>query len=239
MTLIQGRSGRVYDSVTGQRVNHPVQHVEDRTPDEVRKAQMNRYHREQPSGKVDPDFNPIRAQIAEHVKHKGPVWADDQDGRDWIVKQTALADEWDAKRAAQREREQFQASIKDLTEFAQRDYESVMNDPHATVADTEAAAERLAIAQQGNRETYKQLHAVYRDRVLQRVAERAAAVESERTALAQKRDAILAEQLDAPPVEVPQVRKAEPFQASPPISTTHVSVTDEYGRSKIVRRDEI
>ena len=73
----------------------------------------------------------------------------------------------------------------------------------------------------GDRESFKTLHAAWRERVLQRVAERAAVVESERQTLAQTRDAILAEQFDAPPIEVPEIRTPEP---APILDTTKVAV---------------
>jgi len=224
MTLIQGRNGRVYDSATKQRVLTPVAHTEDRSPEEIRQSQMKRFHRDPPAA-PDPTINPIRRTIQEHVRHKGAVWAKSVAGREWLTEMESRADEWDQQLAAKQSAAEFQSSIRDLTDFAQRDYEAVMNDPLATVADTENAAARLEIAKQGDRETYKQLHGEYRDKVLQRIAERAATVESERQTLAHQRDAILAEHLDAPSEDVPEVLEVKKPEPSPTIDRSVVALT--------------
>jgi hypothetical protein len=209
MTLIQGTRGRVYDSVTKQRVTYPVPHTEDRQPEEIRRKRIAEQSPAPPAGIPTPGAPFAEQRIQALINRHGRYWVEKTDEGKRAVHEILAQDaERKAKADADKSAADFQTSIKDLTDFAQRDYESVMNDPHATVADTEAAAERLTIAQQGDRETYKQLHGQYRDKVLQRVAERAAAVESERTTLAQKRDAILAEQLD--PVDVPEVKPWSP-----------------------------
>jgi hypothetical protein len=211
MPLIQGMNGRVYDSVTRQRVLYPVSHVEDRSPEEIRAKRIAEQSRPQPSGVPEPGTPFAEQRIAALIDRHGRYWVEKTDEGKRAVHQILTQDaERKAKADADKAQADFQASIKELTDFAQRDYESVMNDETATVADTEDAAARLAVAKQGDREHYKQLHAQYRDRVLQRVAERAAAVEGERATLAQKRDSILAEQLDAPPANVPEVKIPEP-----------------------------
>lgn len=232
MTLIQGRNGRTYDTATKQRVLTPVAHTEDRSREEIRRAEMKRYHRDPPAA-PDPTINPIRRTIQEHAKLKGAVWAKSQTGREWLTEMEARADEWDQQLAEKQAASDFRDSIRDLTEFAQRDYESVLNDPHATVADTEDAAARLEIAKQGDRDTYKQLHGQYRDKVLQRIAERAATVENERSRLADTRDAILAESLEAPSMEVPQISEPQPA-----IDRSHVALTRQVRVGNSVR-DEI
>jgi hypothetical protein len=231
MTLIQGTNGRVYDSQTKQRVLTPVQHVEDRTPEEIRAKRIAEESPPAPFGIPEPGAPFAEQRIAALIKRHGRYWVEKTDeGKRSVHEILAQDAERKAKADAEKAQVDFAASIKELTDFAQHDYESVLNDPHATVADTEAVAERLAIARQGDRETYKQLHAEYREKVLQRVAERAAAVEAERQTLAQKRDAILAEQLD--PVEVPEVKKPEPTN---PVSTTHVAITRQIRKGNSVR----
>src|SRR5690606_38658407 len=119
MTLIQGRNGRTYDSVTKQRVLTPVAHVEDRSREESRRSQMKRYHRDPPAA-PDPTINPIRRAMQEHSKLKGAVWAKSQTGREWIAEMEARADEWDQQLAAKQAAAEFTESIRDLTDFAQR-----------------------------------------------------------------------------------------------------------------------
>jgi hypothetical protein len=217
----QGRNGRVYKD--GKRVD-TVHHEETRTKEEIRLARAaNQPH--QSSGIPDSPVNPFAGAFARKVARLGHNWEQSPAGREERAKLKKLSKEWEANQQAVKDRADFNASIADLVSFGERDYQSVLADPQNTVEDTEDAAARLAAAKRGDRETFKTMHAEWREKVLQRVAERAAAVESDRQTLAQTRDAILAEQLDAPPAEVPQVAQvATPLDPAPIIDRSRVAI---------------
>jgi hypothetical protein len=207
MGTIVGHNGRVYKD--GKRVEQLVPHEETRSRDQLIAARAANQPK-QPTGIPDSPVNPHEGAFARKVERLGHGWEQSPAGREARTKLKKLSKEWEQQQQAKKDRVAFANSIQDLTAFAERDYQSVMASEEATVLDTENAAARLAAAKRGDRETYKAMHAEWRDIILQRVAERAATVENDRQTLAETRDAILRAQLDAPAAEVPQIRTADP-----------------------------
>jgi hypothetical protein len=216
---ITGLSGRVYKD--GVRLTQVVNHEENRTRDQVIAARAANQPR-QPTGIPVSPVNPFEGAFARKVARLGHNWEQSPAGREARAKLKKSSKDWEQQQQDAKDRAAYQDSIADLTEFAERDYQAVLADPSTTVLDTENAAARLAAAKRGDREEYKSMHSAWRDIVLQRVAERAAVVENDRQTLAQTRDAILAEQLDAPAAEVPKIRTPDP---SPIIDRSRVALT--------------
>jgi hypothetical protein len=197
----------MYDSATGKRVEETVEHPETRSKEEIRQARQANQPR-QPSGRPAEPVNQFERTIEVELARHSHVWATGDEGKRVIGDLRRASKQWQAEQDAKKKHAAFQASIADLVSFAERDYQSVLGNSENTVEECEQAGARLAAAKSGDRETYKHMHAEWRNKVLQRVAERAASVESERQTLATTRDAILAEQLDAPPADVPPVATA-------------------------------
>lgn len=191
--------------VTDIRRLPKVEHVEDRSPDEIRRQRFHDGYQGQPPRSTEP-VNPFEDAFARKVERLGHGWEQSPAGREEHAKLKKRSKEWEAEQQAKADAAAFQSSIVDLVGHAERSLQAVRADASATVADVEAAEKRLQIAKQGNRDEYAVLDRQYRDKVTTRIAERAAAVESQRQSLASERDRILAEALDQPePVPVPQV----------------------------------
>jgi len=194
--------------VTDIRRLPKVEHVEDRSPEDIRRQRIRDNYRPQPTGRGEPVDKFQETIAAEKARH-GAFWDTTDYGKRVIAELERKSIEWQAEQQAAKDKAAFQSSIVDLIGHAERSLQAVSADKDATVADCEAAEQRLQLAKQGERDQYAALDKQYRDKVTQRIAERAAGVESQRQTLAAERDAILAEALDKPE-PVPEVKRPEP-----------------------------
>jgi hypothetical protein len=218
----------MYDTATGKRIE-AVPHPELRNKQELARARAAKAPK-QPSGKVDPDFNPIRAQLAAHVKLKGPAWAKSDDGRKYILEREHESDEFDRQRAEQRKADEFAASIADLVGHATKQVQAVLNDSAYSVEQCEHAMAALEAAKRGDRDGYIAWERSHHERLTQALAEKLADKEIDLQKLRAERDTILKSSLNYTPEPVPEIRQPEP---TIPVDRSHVAIRDKQGRTTI------
>jgi hypothetical protein len=162
----------------------------------------------QPSGILDPDVNPHRRVIAEHIQFKGPVWAKSQAGREWIIEHEAEAEDWDARRAVEIAEQERQAAVKPLRVHAEQQTQAVFDGPNYSQEEVEQAQAALAAACAGDRAAYVSWEQSHHAKELDKLAADAAAADSVAREAAARRDAILKSGLDYTPAPVPEVQVA-------------------------------
>ena len=197
MATIRGRNGRQYDTSTGKRTD-PVKHVELRDRETLARARAAAAPK-QTSGIPDPDVNPVRRQIAEHLRFKGPVFEKSQAGREWIIAREAEADAWDEQRAAQVAEQEHQEAVRPLREHAELQVQAVFDSADFSQQEVEEAEAALAAARAGDREQYVQWEHQHHEKLLNKLATEAASADSVAREASERRDVILKSGLDFRP----------------------------------------
>lgn len=191
---------------------HPVEHREDRDPATLRQLRTQQQSPLQRSGLPSESYDPgdqlWRAELGRH----NPLWQDTPAARRMKKRCKEISAQHAAKKQAEADRAEHEAAVADLVSWAEKNREWVHGDGDATVEDTERADQILDLCRQGRRDEAVTLDREYREKVLQRTAEKMGAIESQRQSLASEIEKIKTNAVEALGAikEVPEVAAPSP-----------------------------